>query len=388
MLTLRVLYVEKRMKEKYRIMFAHYTLSVGGAEMSIINIANSLNRELFDVYVVCAEQGALDDKLRSDVKFTCLNLGHMSLEFLEYCRIIRKNKIDLVYTRLFNLTASIAAKICGIPVVHHVAGTLSTRRKIIRFGAKFRPFGHYLFPPLTDVYVAMSERFVFDLRKNWHIPARKIKLIFHGADTNKFNPNVNCNKLRKEFNVTDQKVIGVVARLYPVKRIDIALRAFAELKRITDQKVLLFVVGDGPYRKKYESLSRALKIDSETIFTGISYDIPQFMNLFDIYLQTTESALLGTTVVEAMACGKPIVIVASNEVEEQNAQDAIRDNGFIVSDEPRAIAESLCKLLNNKGLSDQMGRNSRKLAEEKFNFEKYVKQLEELSISLINRKCS
>jgi len=402
------MYVQADKGTKFRILHVIDTLGIGGAENYVVNLANRLDKRKFQVWIAYTDgsiQGidgeALIRRLDRNVKLVKWNpkkIGSLrSLRYLPYniyhiatlYKIIRRYDIDLVHTHLpFSaLRAWIAAKIARVPVIHNHMTIITPKRQTEWLLVKHKMLAKVV-NKLVDKYIAFSQFSMHDLKTKLSVDDDKIELIYTATD---LAPNGSYQKnrhLKAEFHLDDQTpVVGVIARLYPEKGVHKALRAFPHvIKDIPEARLL--IIGDGPLRDHLEEMTKALGISDNVIFAGVRHDIPELLNMIDVYIQTTDNPNLGLSVLEAMASAKPLIIIAQNDEEREMAKETVIDgyNGFIVPNVPEEIASKIIWLIKNKEQANKMGQESRKLAEERFDLEKHVNQIEALYEAIIKSK--
>src|SRR5439155_720162 len=100
--------------------------------------------------------------------------------------------------------------------------------------------------------------------------------------------------------------IGIVARLDPIKAIDVLLEAFARVA-LARPRARLIVIGGGPEAGRLHALARSLGIDSRVRFTGAVPDAARLLGGLDLYVSASRREGLSLAVLEAMALGLPVV---------------------------------------------------------------------------------
>lgn len=136
----------------------------------------------------------------------------------------------------------------------------------------------------------------------------------------------------------------LVARLVPIKSIDIFIRAVADLAR-TRPGLRAAVVGDGPLRESLEALARQLGVLDRITFAGQQQRVEEWLRRSRIFVLTSRSEGLALSLMEAMTCGLPAVVPHVGDLA-----DLVRDgvNGHLVRGrDPGAFAEPLAKLLDD-----------------------------------------
>lgn len=157
----------------------------------------------------------------------------------------------------------------------------------------------------------------------------------------------------------DAPVIGIVARLAPVKDHRTLLAAF-DLVHRTDSGAHLAIVGDGPEEGRLREQAGALAAAHRIHFLGALPNRPTPHALFDISVLCSTSEGFPNSIVEAMAAGKPVVATDVGGV-----RDAVQDgvSGMVVPPaQPEAIASALTSLLLDPASAERLGRTGRNLA--------------------------
>jgi glycosyltransferase involved in cell wall biosynthesis len=100
-----------------------------------------------------------------------------------------------------------------------------------------------------------------------------------------------------------------VGGLSPEKNIPLLLEALAILREREKKDFALDIVGDGKYRNDYENLARKLKLDDVVIFRGLKTkpEVSEFMRACDFLVLPSKAETFGCVLIEAMACGKPVL---------------------------------------------------------------------------------
>jgi glycosyltransferase involved in cell wall biosynthesis len=208
----------------------------------------------------------------------------------------------------------------------------------------------------------------------------KLREIPNGVDINRFSFGLDQGEIRKRYGIESKKIVlfvGALDSAHYFKGVDYLLRSFAQ---IHDEDVCLIVVGDGDLRQSYIELSQSLNISDRTFFTGRvpDDDLPKYYAATDLAVlpSVTMGEAFGLVLVEAMACGKPVIASDLPGVRTV-VDDGV--NGFLVR--PRDcedLATKMRLLLENNEIRVTFGRAGRKKVEEKYSWENIGKKLERL----------
>jgi len=150
-------------------------------------------------------------------------------------------------------------------------------------------------------------------------------VINNGFDTDEFKPDRAARiRVRSEWKIKNETLIGIVARLSVVKGLPIFLEAAALLcKERTDLRFV--IVGDGPDKRELERLSCELNLTENLIWAGARQDMPAVYNALDILCSSSNSEGFSNVIGEAMACGVPCVVT-----DVGNSAQIVGDEGIVV----------------------------------------------------------
>jgi glycosyltransferase involved in cell wall biosynthesis len=179
------------------------------------------------------------------------------------------------------------------------------------------------------------------------------------------------------FNIPkDAVTIVYVGRLYPEKSLDTLLKAVPHIVK-EYPKVHVMLAGAGHVRPKLEKLVNNLKINKYVTFLGLVSDEDKILayNAGDIFISPSFAELEGMTVLEAMACGKPIIVP---DAKMNAAKFFVDGNGFLFETENHQhLAEQALKLITDAELRRKMGEVSFAMVKN-YDIHKSVDSLEEV----------
>lgn len=162
---------------------------------------------------------------------------------------------------------------------------------------------------------------------------------------------------RSSYGIPPESIlVGVVARLAPVKHHELAIEAIARVRR-SGRPAHLALVGDGPSRAKLEALVASRGLEGAVTFTGTLANRPVPQRNFDIAALSSKSEGFANSLIEAMAVARPVVATDVGGV-----RDAVEHGvtGLLVGAEDEVgFAEAICRLIDNEALRRTMGEAGR-----------------------------
>lgn len=370
---------------KITVMHVILTLDMAGMEHVVYNLTKNLNKAIFEAeIVVILRRGPLAAEAEKD-GINVISAKRM-LRFVpfiypyELIRIIRKIKPDIIHSHsgCWHYT-SLAARLCKVPVAIH------TEHGRAFPDPKSHIFCDRLYFGFTDKLVTVSEPLTTYMQEIVGLDYKRIIQIENGVDTKLFyNTSGNQRTLQTLGLSRNDHIIGIVARLEPVKDHLTLLNAFAEVIKIVPNCKLL-IIGNGSQKQNIEKQIQTLKLSEKVLLLGERKDIPELLSIIDIFVLSSLSEGTSLTLLEAMASGKPVVVT---NVGGNGRVVIDNETGFLVPpEEPSIMAEKIITLLNNKNLINEMGMKSRNRVLEHFNLDKMVKEYEKLYLDSLNHNC-
>jgi glycosyltransferase involved in cell wall biosynthesis len=191
---------------------------------------------------------------------------------------------------------------------------------------------------------------------------KQIAVVRNGLDLQRFGYTNDAFK-RKSF-------IAAVGSLYPVKRWDRLLTIVHTLQKLYRDTLCFRIAGDGPLRGVLETQADELGIAKSVNFQGAVRDIPKFLREANFLVHTSESEGCPNAIMEAMACGLPVVAMEAGDI-----RCLVEDGrtGFVVpQNDEKNFVERVVQLHNDEGLCRRMGLAAREKAEREFTLDRLV----------------
>ncbi|MFV0444115.1 MAG: glycosyltransferase [Planctomycetaceae bacterium] len=339
-----------------RIVFVIPTLDRSGAEKQLMLLATGLPRDEFDVRVIALTRGGsyAQELQAAGIPVTVLGkrLRFDPLAAWQLRKELQRTEPDIVHSWLFAANAytrlAMARSLDGPKVVvsercvdvWKAGWQLSLDRKLIS---------------RTDQLIGNSqavERFYNDLG----YPASHTCVI-HNAVTTPIGPVFSRSEFLRQLGYPDDvKLVAYVGRLAPQKRVSDLIWA-AQLLRQADSRTRLLIVGDGPERDQLIHYAKQAEAADYVRFLGHREDAASLLHLVDVFWLASDFEGLSNSLMEAMACGKPIVvsdIPPNRELVDHSVQGYRANIGDSV-----AFAQFTRKLFDDPALTARLGAAGR-----------------------------
>jgi glycosyltransferase involved in cell wall biosynthesis len=179
-------------------------------------------------------------------------------------------------------------------------------------------------------------------------------------------------KLHQELWLPHQApLVGNVAALTPHKGQRHLIEAAAlVVRQVPDARFI--IAGEGELRESLERQIKEHRLEKHVMLTGFRPDVLSLHKAFDIFVMSSITEGLGTSLLDAMAAGKPVVATLAGGIPEVVADGA---TGFLV--QPRdhaAMAAAIVKLLNDRSLRERLGAAGRTRAVREFSADRMLKE--------------
>lgn len=365
-----------------KILIFMQSLGGGGAERTIVNIINNLDRAKFDVVLVLGTDKNNDylDLINGDARIEFLDTNNLKYGILKLTKIINKENPDLLFStiNIFNIATLIAKLLTfkKIPTVVREANNRTQSGKVTKFNKLLTTL---LYNLCASKVIALSKGVKEDLINNFNISRKKIEVIYNPVDIegiNKLSKEPISNPIRKQ----DEKVLIAVGRLVEQKDYVTLLKAFNIVSSKLNSR--LIILGKGPLELELKTLCQELNIENKVDFIGFKKNPYKYMAKADAFVLSSKWEGFGHVVVEAMATGTPVISTNCNsgppEIIDKNKYGLLVPVGNYED-----LADKIIELLSNNNLSEMYSDKGRERAED-FNARSIIKQYEKLFQDLVN----
>lgn len=346
----------------------------GGAKTHVLSLLQNLNKTI-TAQLVCFRDGPFAEEARAMGIPTMIcggnNIPHLRRELTAY---IKEGGYQLIHCHgsRANMIGALLRGPTGLPVI----STVHSDYKLDYMG---RPFARLTFGAINawalrqlDYRIGVSDAMV-DLLINRGFPPDRFYAIYNGIDFTPAPPQGDrLAYLRGLGADVDENsvVVGIAARLNPVKDMSTLIRGFAEGHK-TCSRLRLVIAGDGEERQKLGDLARELGVEKEVTFAGwISGGMDRFYSALDINALTSLSETFPYALTEGTRFHLATVATAVGGIPYLIDQDV---NGYLFTPgDWQSLGHYLAALGNDDALRHEMGEKLYEKASSKFSIQSTV----------------
>ena len=368
-------------------------LGWGGAERQVVELANNLDADRFDVHVCSLED-------HTPLVAKCLRLAEHKVHI-----IAKKNRFDLtIILRLAYLLRTLQADIVHgylfrADIVSRLAGCMAGTRLIIgseRNANRVISKRHILSFKLThrcvDIIVANSNAGAESNARIFGRPSSDYLVVHNGVDTEQFRP-LDGMGIRQELGIPIQfPVVGAFANFKKQKNHSMLLRAYRLVwDSFPDTRLLL--VGDQPYETRDKSNSYKAQLDRliedlgirhRCIFLGHRKDVEYLYPACDVTVLSSLHEGTPNVLLESMACCVPVI--ATNVCDNDYIVREGEVGHLVALGDYTRMACHIKSILGNHRLRQEMGQKARDWVLKEFSSKRLAKKMEAVYLELLSKK--
>lgn len=377
-----------------KILYTIANSTYGGATIHLLDLASGMKVKGHECIIVCPQGEMIAEYQKKRIKVIILE-PKIDLDpnyIFRLFKILIREKIDILHTHLLKTTVNglIAGYFAKVKVkIAHIHGTLydwdipNWRRKInLIINAGITNL-------VADRVIALTAIVKKDLIEHDKIRGNKIIIIYNGVNGNSFKKIQDDNYLYQKYHwdKKEVKIIGIIGRLTIERGHDCFIETAKLLRNKFRKDELRFViVGDGELKESLLLKVKKERLDEVIKFTGFlsEEEKNKALKSFSVFVSPAVREGFGLSVVQAMLTGIPLV-VSDLTVYQEVCPDQ-KCSLFAHKGDPDAFARQILTFLKNDHLRDKLVYNSLTYATEKFSFEKFVENYQNLYLSLLENK--
>lgn len=211
--------------------------------------------------------------------------------------------------------------------------------------------------------------------KKMRIDENKIEIIPNGIDLSEFDNLPGKGIFRRKYGLDDkQKIILYLGRIHQIKGLDLLAKAYSGIARSLPDTKLVIAGPDTGYLSYLKKLVADLGISDRVLFTGPLFGQEKLQAYVDADVYTLPSSyeIFGITILEALACGTPVVVTDRCGIADIINQQV----GLVVPYDTDRLRDAILKMLIDHKIRGQFGQNGKLLVREQFGWEKIAEQFE------------
>lgn len=363
-----------------------YALGTGGLENGLVNIINRSPPNRYRHVIVC-----LTDATNFANRITAPDIEVIQLHkkpgqdwglYVRLFRALFSLRPDIVHTR--NLASlemqGLTLILPGVKRVHGEHGRdihdLDGSNKKYNFLRKvLRPFIHR--------YIAVSKDLEGWLREIINVPEPRLRQIYNGVDGEKFHPplikettqGIQKQLVPEGFLSNNSVVVGTVGRIAEVKNQKLlvaSIKCLINSRPELQDRLRVVLVGDGPLFSMLQAYVTELGLSDLIWMAGDREDIPELMQLMDIFVLPSLAEGVSNTILEAMATGLPVVATNVGGNPELISEG---ENGRLITvGDEQMLATVIGDLIDNPEARKLMGQNGLSKVKATFNWQRTVSE--------------
>ena len=208
-------------------------------------------------------------------------------------------------------------------------------------------------------------------------PPEKVVVFPRGVDLRIFNPRAKVNTLRQKLGWQDKKIIIMTRSFKEVYGVEYFIRALPQIiSQCPDARVIL--AGDGPLKVKFTAMLEKYGLSDFVHFAGYvkNEELATYYNSADLYVSSSLSDGTSNALLEAMACGLPMVL---SDVPSYFEWATDQENVYFVSRKNHEqLAEKIIKLLKDDKLRQLFAQRNLAIAQSRANWDQHFSKLEQI----------
>ena len=376
-----------------KILYLHAGAEMYGADKVLLELIKGLNKDEFEVHIILPNDGVLVGALKKvGAKVKIIDYPILRRKYfnpkgiLEYfgsynryskqiAKYAKENGITLIHNNTTAVLEGIYLKSkLKLPLVWHV-------HEIIVKPKAISDFINFLMGRYADKIVTVSNAVANHVKGSRFVKGNQVQVIYNGVDNTVYH-EMDASAVREQFGIAkDVLVIGMVGRVNAWKGQGDFLEAVTPILQV-NSKAVAFLAGSAFEGEEWrvEELEKTI---SELPVAGqikrIDYysKTTELYNMFDIFvLPSTNPDPLPTVVLEAMACGKPVVGYRHGGVCEMVKEG---ENGILATpNQPEELSKAIHELADNTEKREQFGSASIQRQKEFFSLGSYIRHFSEL----------
>lgn len=315
------------MSKKTKITLFIPSLRGGGAERVFVILANAFSDKGYKVHLVLVSAiGPYLDNVSDNVEVINLKCSRSASSLFALVRYLKIEKPDVLLSAMghTNVVALLARKISRVStkIVISERSYFSVSQKF-SYSWKMKVLGFFIRKMYTtaDGIIAISAGVADDISFFSNVKRDKVDVIYNPVDIRKVQ-ELSFEKLDETLlNKKGKPLILAAGRFVEIKNFSTLIKAFSKYREKNEG--VLCIIGDGPLRNQLREEAENLGIGDDVMMPGFINNPFPLMRHADVFVLSSIAEAFGNVLVEAMACGTPVV-----STDCPSGPSEILENGF------------------------------------------------------------
>jgi len=361
---------------KRRILHVIDAIDEGGAEVVLYQIISKLKHRFDFGVAVLGKFGKLSDSYTS-LEIPIYKYGSRRwnpLTLLKLMKTIHQGNYDLIHCHLYksSIIGPIASLCSSCRSILHDHGDIYPQPLMKMYFPN--PLVRFIYLSIYRYFVKIPDRIIVltpdtyqSYMKHYSVCPEKIAILPNMIDTCQFSSQEDSGALKKELGVpAETKLVSMIARLHPQKDWNTFLQVAQQVQKEFGRTCLFLIIGLGPEESKLRDYVESHGIQN-VMFLGYRKDIPNVLHNSDIFLLTSTHEPFGIVILEAMACGCPVVSTRSSgpaSIVEDGVDGLLSEVGDV-----QGLTNHILRLLKDEEFAHKLTQNARQKTADKYNLE-------------------
>lgn len=355
----------------------------GGGEISLLTLIRELDRDKYEPHIIIPEPGNMKEKAAElGTECTVLEIPGLGnpihwikflLEARKFSTFLKNHEISLVHantnTRKF-IFSGLAARLAKIPCVCHV--------RVMDSDGYFEKAVLTLFDRVITNSDATAGKYM-----RFKGSREKVITVHNAVDLDDFKPGPPSAEIRASLGAGPDDILACnVGFLHEFK----GHRYFIEAAHLLRESnsIKFAIIGDGPMMDECTALVKKFGVENSVFLAGQRNDVPDIMRSMDMLVLSSNAEHFGRVIIEAMACGKPVIGTRAGGVPE--IIDEEKTGLMVPPRNPEAMAKAIARLAKNRDLRESMGVLGTKVAVERFSASIHADAIQRIYDALLSEK--
>lgn len=354
--------------KKIRIAHISPDSVIYGTERHILSIVKYSDKNIFEHCVITPTEGVLNHELNKfniNTIITGRKPGYKSItqnlisrEVLNMYKIFKKEKFDIVHTHL-NTYGGFVSKLSGTAInIHTRHGIFWSEDEINKISFVNRKY-QKLKSAFFDMTVAIGDYEKKALMNYFGYSERKISKTVNGVNVQGINSSTDLRNTKEKLFGTENIIIGTTGRMERQKGMHYFIEA-VNLIKDNCGKMKFVIIGNGSQYNELSDLIIKYGLDDKFILMDYKTNIYDYVRQFDIYVQTSLWEGMSYAVQEAMALGKPVISLTSENVSGVKELIEHGVTGYLIKENfTENLAKYILELATDNSKIKEMGNSGR-----------------------------